>query len=214
MEDYSNQNIHLHSISRSHTSDQLTRYPRPPHRQTKIDIVAGSAARRQHRKHPTRQMHREISEEFRVEKIRKCEKKGKNTHDRARRGEESRLAWCNAASRTSRWLHHVLDLPCRSSWRPSSLARITRDSYKRLSSCVCRHETDDPTISDISLHGDRSPPRRSDESCDVSEFVIVSIRLFLSTRVHGTPLSRLRLDIVSVRSPREMSRNFFPHNRL
>ena len=126
-------------------------------------------------------MHREISEEFRVEKIRKCGKKGKNTHDRARRGEESRLAWCNAASRTSRWLHHVLDLPCRSSWRPSSLARITRDNYKRLPSCVCRHETDDPTISDISLHRDRLPPRRSDESCDVSEFVIVSF-------AHSSPL--------------------------
>lgn len=91
---------------------------------------------------------------------------------------------------------------------------LTRDGYKRLPSCVCDRETDDPTISDICLHGDRSPPRRSDESCDVSEFVVVSIRPILSTRVHGTPLSRLRLDIVSVRSPREMSRNFFAHNRL
>lgn len=91
---------------------------------------------------------------------------------------------------------------------------LTRDSYKRLPSCVCRRETDDPTISDICLHGDRSPPRRSDKSCDASEFVIVSIRPILSTRVHGTPSSRLRLDIASVRSPREMSRNFFPHNWL
>ena len=47
--------------------------------------------------------------------------------------------------------------------------------------CVCRHETDDSTISDISLHGDRLPPRRSDESCDVSEFVIVSF-------AHSSPL--------------------------
>lgn len=145
-------------------------------------------------------MHREISEEFRVENIRKRGRKEKNTHDRARRGEESRLAWCNAASRTSRWLHHVLDLPCRSSWRPSSLAR-THSRRLQTSPFVCMSSRDRR-----SNHLGRLPSRRSFTPASIRQIVRrIRVRYCFDS---PNPLHSSARDTVVAPSPRHCQRSF------